>query len=201
MRRSLFLLAIMMFFSQLGWAQLYKWVDEKGKVHYGDRIPPEYANRGSVELNLKGVPVRKTAPAMTAEQRKAIEDDKERQKLASVKEAEQKRKDEALLAIYMNEQEIEQAKQRNLGTIESVIKGSENRIAELQRRRQDIEAQKPIPAYLQKELTTSESEINILRELVEQKKKEAALLIAKYENDKQRFQEIKGRKAEAQASR
>lgn len=201
MRRSLSLLTIMLFLTQPGWAQLYKWVDEKGKVHYGDRIPPEYANRGSTELNQKGVPIRKTAPAMTAEQRKAIEDDKERQKLASVKEAEQKRKDEALLAIYMNEQEIEQAKQRNLSTIESVIKGSENRIAELQRRRQDIEAQKPIPTYLQKELTTSESEINILRELVEQKKKEAALLTAKYENDKQRFQEIKGRKAEAQASR
>ncbi len=31
--------------------KLYKWVDEKGQVHYGDNIPPEYAEQGRSELN------------------------------------------------------------------------------------------------------------------------------------------------------
>ena len=28
--------------SPLAFSQVYSWVDENGKRHYGDRIPPEY---------------------------------------------------------------------------------------------------------------------------------------------------------------
>ena len=28
-------------------AKLYKWVDENGTTHYGETIPPKYANRNA----------------------------------------------------------------------------------------------------------------------------------------------------------
>ena len=30
--------------------KLYKWVDENGIVHYGDRVPAEYSNIGRIEI-------------------------------------------------------------------------------------------------------------------------------------------------------
>ena len=35
-------------------AQMYKWVDKKGTTHYGETIPPEYADRDRLELNKSG---------------------------------------------------------------------------------------------------------------------------------------------------
>jgi len=61
-------------------AATYKWVDEKGVVHYSDSIPPEAVERGNVQLNKQGVPIKKTDPAPTAEQRKVMQDEAERQK-------------------------------------------------------------------------------------------------------------------------
>ncbi len=37
----------------------YRWVDDQGVVHYGDEIPPQYANRERTVLNGQGVPVRR----------------------------------------------------------------------------------------------------------------------------------------------
>jgi hypothetical protein len=36
----------------------YKWVDSQGMTHYGDSIPPEYAQGSRSELNSQGVEVR-----------------------------------------------------------------------------------------------------------------------------------------------
>ena len=40
-----------------GAGQLFRWVDENGKVHYGDRIPPQYAEGRREKLNEQGVVV------------------------------------------------------------------------------------------------------------------------------------------------
>lgn len=41
MNRVFIVLAFMPLVCSLSWAQAYKWVDEKGKVHYGDRPPTQ----------------------------------------------------------------------------------------------------------------------------------------------------------------
>src|ERR1041384_908045 len=46
----------------------YRWVDENGVVHYGDRLPPEYAKKESAILNKQGVEVRRNEAQRTAEQ-------------------------------------------------------------------------------------------------------------------------------------
>jgi hypothetical protein len=49
----------------------YKWVDDKGIVHYADKMPTDAVNRGHVELDRQGIAVRKMDPALTPEQVRA----------------------------------------------------------------------------------------------------------------------------------
>lgn len=46
---------LMLCFVTVAQAQYYRWVDENGKVHYGDRAPPEVA--GKVQAMRHGAPV------------------------------------------------------------------------------------------------------------------------------------------------
>src|SRR4051812_8430369 len=49
-------------------AETYKWVDERGRVQYTDRLPPESANRGSVELSKQGMTKKVVDPPLTETQ-------------------------------------------------------------------------------------------------------------------------------------
>ena len=70
--------AVLLLPRRAGDAATYKWVDEKGVVHYTDKIPPEAVNKGNVELDKQGVPVKRNDPALTPEQRRAREVEEER---------------------------------------------------------------------------------------------------------------------------
>lgn len=43
-----FVFLIFMGVTQLTWAEVLKWVDENGKVHYGDTIPEQYKDQAEV---------------------------------------------------------------------------------------------------------------------------------------------------------
>ena len=47
-----YLALTLLFFSSLALGQVYSWVDENGKKHFGDKIPPQYQNQAS-EYDLK----------------------------------------------------------------------------------------------------------------------------------------------------
>ena len=49
-------------------AAAYKWVDEQGVTHYGDSIPPQYAEREQHLLNKQGVEFGHTEAAKTPEE-------------------------------------------------------------------------------------------------------------------------------------
>ena len=38
-------------------AKLYRWVDEDGKVHYSDKVPPQAIQGEHTRLNERGIPV------------------------------------------------------------------------------------------------------------------------------------------------
>lgn len=92
-------------------AAMYKWVDEKGKTHYGDRIPARYAkSTASKELNATGVVTGRTVPAETAAVEKPTRE-------PTKAEIDRQRRDDALLATYANVQEIDDARTRELRTV------------------------------------------------------------------------------------
>src|SRR3954468_23624409 len=46
----------------------YKWTDDQGVVHYGDSVPPQYAQKERSVLNGRGVEVRKLDAQKSPEQ-------------------------------------------------------------------------------------------------------------------------------------
>lgn len=94
------------------WAELYKWVDEHGKVHYSDQPPPPNA-RQQKAIQPK-VPPRSAPPAATPEGQPAASAPKA--KTAAELDMEfRKRRTEAAEADAKRQQEAEAAaeKQRN----------------------------------------------------------------------------------------
>ena len=82
------------------YATTYKWVDEQGVVHYGDSIPPQYAEKEHQLLNNQGIEVGHTEAQKTPEEL-AIE---ARAHDALVK---QQQHDSFLLATYTSVKDIE----------------------------------------------------------------------------------------------
>src|SRR5690606_41769383 len=57
--------------------KLYRWVDENGVVHYGDRIPPQYVDRDRDVLNDSGVTIGVEEGAQTDEERAGLARERE----------------------------------------------------------------------------------------------------------------------------
>lgn len=178
-------------------ATTYKWVDEKGVVHYTDKIPPEALNKGNVELDRQGVPVKKTDPALTPEQRKVRAAEEARlQQLAKDRELVERR-DRALLATYTTESEIDLARNRAVSTIDAQVQSSTAYAATLSKRKIELDKKKadlgnnPAPPVLDRELTNITSELAKQAELIATKQKEIIVVTARYDADKKRWKELR----------
>ena len=179
--------------------KLYSWVDEHGKTHYGNTVPPQYAQQGNAELNQRGLVVKKTDAALTPEQRKAKEEELAQQKEEEKKALEQKRRDKALLNTYTTEKEVDLVRDRNLQQGELQLQSMELRAKQVQprldqarKRAEDLAAKKrPLPPDLQQELEEKGKELRRLQEMIQQKRAEMDAIRAKFEDDKKRFRELR----------
>src|SRR3954453_10732536 len=90
------------------------WKDKAGKtVGCGDKVPPEYQDNATRELNKRGVTVNSSDPALTPEQKKAQQAAAERKAAENVVAAEQKRRDKALLDTFTTAKEIDLKRNRD----------------------------------------------------------------------------------------
>jgi hypothetical protein len=195
--RYAFLLILLVSFPALA-GKLYSWVDEHGKTHYGNIVPPQYAQQGNTELNKRGAVVKKTDAALTPAQRKAKEEELAQQKEDEKKVLEQKRRDKALLNTYTTEKEIDLVRDRNLQQGELQLQSMELRTKQVQpqldqarKRKEDLVAKKrPLPPDLQQELEEKGKEVRRLQEMIQQKRAEMDAIRARFEDDKKRFREL-----------
>lgn len=99
--------------------KLYKWVDEKGNVHYSDKVPPEAARLARQEMSQAGVTVKqveraKTQEELAAEAAQKLKDEEDR-KLAEA----QAQADRALMLSYNTEADLLRMRDQEIGVIES----------------------------------------------------------------------------------
>ena len=174
----------------------YKWIDDKGVVHYSDKMPPEAINKASVELNKEGITVKKNDPAMTPDQRRVRDAEEERVRQTARAHEEIERKDRALLQTYTTESEIDLARRRALGTIDGQVQSAQAYTATLNKRKQEISTRvatfgdQPLPPSIERELTSVNDELDKQAELIASKRKEIAMVNARYDADKRRWQEL-----------
>jgi len=208
MNRFLMIVSMGLAFSLPAQATMYKWVDDKGKVHYGDTIPPEYAKQGNAQLDKSGVVVKKTNAALTPEQIKARDEAEAKEKADKAAAAEQQRRDKALLATYTDFKEIDLALQRNLGQVDVQIKSNELRIKSIQGRLDGLKKQKagfvqrekPVPPDINNDIKKTEEEMGRFRGNIANLEKEKESMRSRFGADKVRFRELKGLPSEAVAT-
>ena len=103
-------------------AAMYKWVDEHGRTHYGDSVPPKYANRVGERMNKPGVPPVKAEASKPAAAEPVSAEEGEKQKLDAKRQLDRQRQDTALLSTFANEGEIELARSRELKRNQDMLK-------------------------------------------------------------------------------
>jgi hypothetical protein len=178
-------------------AGVYKWTDDQGVVHYSDQIPPDAVNKGSSVLDKQGHQVKKIEPSPTPDQIKAKEAEDERQRVIARAQADKSRRDLALVHSYTSEEEIDFARNRALQAVDSQLKSAETYNADLTRRQQQLIKDKaafgtkPVPATLDNELASLTDELARQDKVLAQRRSEITAINAKYENDKQRWRELR----------
>lgn len=181
-----------------GYAELYKWVDENGRVHYGDRIPPEYADKRFDRFNDFGVPVQTQEKQLTPQELEAQEAE---QKKAQDKAA----YDRQLLLSYERISDIERLRESRLDEIrqqESItrkyLEGLEDRLRKLEKEAgrynypYDPNSDKPpVPDSLTAEMMETAANIEEYQSALAKAHREQENLMAQFQRDIDRFRELK----------
>ncbi len=203
-------LALAAVFSQAAMAQskgrIVCWKDSAGKViGCGDKVPPEYQDSATKELDRRGVTRKTTETAEEEARRKAQEAAKAQQMEEEKKRlAEQRRKDMVLLNTYANDREIDQRRDRELrevdrliGQFEGLHKGAASRRDDARKRLESAEkARKPSDA-VRDEVARAEAEMAKLEKSINTKNKEKEDITARYAETKRRYLEVGGATAQA----
>lgn len=177
------------------------WKDKAGKtVGCGDKVPPEYQDGASKELNKRGVTVKQTEPPLTPAQKKELAAEAERKAAANQVAAEQKRRDKALLDTFTTAKEIDLKRNRDIQLIASNIeaqttnlKNANDRQADARNRIEQFKKEnKPVPAAIQEEFDRAEAGKAKIQAQIAQKRKEIADLNQQYDDMKKRFAELTG---------
>ena len=161
-------------------AQSYRCVGKDGKKYYGQSVPPQCAGQPIEQLNAQGLVVKKIDPQATADARAKMEAEEADRKKREAISKEEGRRDRALLATYTSEKDIEDARMRALAGYREQVAESEAKIAALKKRR--AAPGENIPAI--------DADMKAQEGLLAVKKREAAAVNARYDEDKKRFAEL-----------
>lgn len=185
-------------FSVSAEAKLFKWVDDKGTTHYGEVIPPEYANRDRDSLTKSGMIEKRPEKIDPASVRAKVEAE-ERRKMDNQATMEQQRRDNALLNTYSNENEIDLARERSLvlinARIESnqmLLKSSQGTLAEHKKEVESrTKAGKNIPQSLTNDIAQSEARVAKFQTELSKSEEELIAVKTRFENEKTLYRKLK----------
>jgi len=181
--------------------KLYRWVDKEGVVHYGDSVPPEYAEVEKQVLNDAGVTVgvlhgKKTPEEIAEEQR---------QEEARMQRELQRRADQALLATYLSIDEIEMHRDRRVELFQAQARVTELYLRNLQRRMTSLEDEaagfQPYSADADAPMIDPDlaADLNETRKPIERHeanlqrfREDEQTIVARFDSDIDRFKALKG---------
>jgi hypothetical protein len=179
-------------------AKLYKWVDNKGVTHYGEVIPPEYADKQKDTLKKSGM-LEKRPETVDVKSVQAKEEAEKKRILDNQAAMEQQRRDNALLNTYSNENEIDQAKDRSLVLINARIESNRMLLKSsqttLEGHKQELENRKKsgkvIPASLTNDISRSETRILGFQAELNKSETELTAVKERFEKEKLLYRKLK----------
>jgi hypothetical protein len=177
---------------------LYKWVDEQGITHYGDRIPPEYAAQEQHIINSQGVEISRLEAQKTPEQL-ALDDQKK------IDAEQSQNRDRNLLNTYASVQEIERLRDQRVTLVSDQIKVTSQFLEVLNGKLKNLRISsmrfKPynkdpgaqvMPDQVAEDLVHVGADIRTQEENLREKRSEETTMRKQFGSDIDRFKELKG---------
>ena len=176
---------------------VYRWVDDKGVVHYGDRIPVQDSQKESAVLNRQGVEVdRRSAQKSPAEQAEQLRRDQEQAKV--------QQHDNFLLTTYTSPKDIEDLRDARLAELTGQHAAAEQYVATLNVRlgiyqsqamsfrpyNEDPKAHK-MPDDLAENIVHTLSELRTQHNALAAKDREVLAVRAEFDSDLQRYKTLR----------
>ena len=200
-------LVISVFVTTSGWAadslKAYRWTDDQGAIHYGDRVPPQYANNELAILNEQGVEVAhitgKKTDAQLAEdaRQRAIRAEQIKKRDAALL------RDRVLLSTYLSIEEIEALRDRRIELVEGQMRVTQiyldnlrEKLLKLERETQRFKPYskdpnaRPIDEKLARELSDTLDSIMLYEKNMSKSRREQAELVNKFASDIDRFTQL-----------
>lgn len=167
---------------------LYRWVDNKGNVHYTDRVPPEYVQNGYRVINKQGLTITTIAPKKDEPVDKKMDDEAKAQL----------ERDRRLLTIYSNADEIVAARERKVAEIKSGISLRQETLALLEkqfreqtREAGDYEKQgEAVPETLRANINTTKKKITAYEEGIKHHQQQLLDAQKQFNDELERYKQI-----------
>lgn len=179
-------------------ANLYRYINEQGVQSIGTSLPAAAAQRGYDILDAQSMRlIERVAPALSAEQIEQLEQQEREAKLAEEQRKKQAIYDKRLLSLYQSEQDVEEAKQRDVDAKQITLEQTklslielENKQLQLQQQAADDELSGGITPKTRKAMTQNSQRIIETKQLITSLEKQIATLTAQYEADAARLREL-----------
>ena len=189
--------------STLCWAGAYYWVDDQGKRHYSDRVPPKETKRERKVINDRGFTVSTLPAQKTAEEHKLKLEaqataERERDE-AHQKKTEQITYDTLLLTTYENVTAIERVRDDRLSLIDASILVTVQAHADNHKRlialrgeeKMHLDAGNPVPNKLRKNLQDVIDRIKSNELNIQELQRQRSATNDQYQQDINRFTALK----------
>lgn len=177
---------------------IYSCTDAKGRRLTSDRPIRECADREQLLLNPSGTVRAVIPPSLTGPERAALEAKQRREAEERARQAEEKRRERALLVRYPNRSVHDKERSEALAQISVVRQAALNRVKELQRQRRELDtelefyAQDPnkIPPSLRRLVEDNEKSMAVQERFIADQEAEMGRVNARFDEELQRLQQL-----------
>ena len=200
MRLSLITLSVLLLSTAFSvQAKMYKWIDEDGQMHFGDKIPPKYLVKEHDELNEQGVTTKHRDAVKTPEEKAEARRLLKEQKKAALIAKKKKQRDRVLLDTYTTERDLIVARDSRLDAVgsqiqlaETIISDSNNKIEVMDKRITQIRAtNREVPLDLYDRLDNEKEQVVVQTRVMENHKIRREEISVQFNGYIERFRVLK----------
>jgi len=187
----------------------FKWIDKDGHIHYGNRVPPEYAKLERKVINERGRTIMVYDAMKTPEQRekeKQLAETAAKNKVLAEKQAIH---DRSLLATYLSEQDMLLAKNGKIAAVDALLQLTNSRVESMKERLLKLTEEaatyersgKALPASLESQINNLRKQITTNEAFIKEKEGERNTIVRKFDDDIKRYIELTAEKPDAKPTK
>ena len=177
---------------------IYTCTDGKGRTLTSDRPIRECIDREQRELNSSGTTRRTVGPSLTAQERSAVEAREQRAAEEVARQAEDRRRDRALLSRYKNKDGHDAERGEALTQVDAVIAAAKKRVGELVREREQLMAEMEFyakdtnkaPSSLKRQIAENEHSVALQHRFIGDQDAEKARIHSRFDEELNRLKPL-----------